>query len=144
MSEDETADLGSVGRAETPEPDCWWRLPDEAAERNEGAEMVLMEARFARADEVVSRARAAKERRLCLEALEDECLWREARRLSELDEFTGERVSGRRVTLSGSGLLCARTFIESKLGGSGSDSTMRESDARRRQHWLDWPILYQS
>jgi hypothetical protein len=98
MSEDETADLWSVGRVEMPKPDCWRRLPDEVAERSEGVEMVLMEARFARADEVVSRARVAKERRLCLE---DECLWREVRRLSELDGFAGERVSGRRATLSG-------------------------------------------
>jgi len=101
MSEDEAADLWSVGRVEMPKPDCWWRLPDEVAERNEGVEMVLIEARFARADEVVSRARVAKERRLCLEVLEDECLWREVRRLSGLDGLTGERVSGRRATLSG-------------------------------------------
>lgn len=60
---DGTSQAGSVVRG------CLERLPEEVVDRREGLDGVPMEARFANAVDVLSRAKAVKERRLGLDSV---------------------------------------------------------------------------
>lgn len=71
----DVGDRGKLGRTGPVAVDCLERLPDDVAERRPGVEVVPMEAKLAKALDVFSLAKAARERLLLFVERLMELLW---------------------------------------------------------------------